>query len=114
MNWVLKNGKVSDLPYNKALSPQVRYSEVCLPSDDTQVSKIELWTDVKDHGIYGFSLVDSAGEYVLAAGWCDDDDPSFRTFDLKPGERIIGVMGHFIRERSPTLFDPVFVIGRLD
>ena len=53
------------------------------------------------------------GKSVLAAGWCDDETPC-RSFKLEPGERIVGVMAHYVPANSPSLFDPIFVIGRFE
>ena len=112
MNFAFSDGSISELACS--LEEETDFTEVSIGAGD-QIRKVTVWGSEDDHMLRGLKLYGPDDQCLLTAGECIDKPWTIsRTFSLEPGERIIGVKSLLEPYSSPSHYDPVFIIGRLD
>ena len=112
MNYIFRNGLTPALTHNHWPKSEYRDS---LIEPEADVRKVTIWGSKFDHKFCGFKLYDAIGKCVLTVGYTNKEFfTECRTFELRAGERIIGIKAFKMCEYFPSQIDPVFVIGRLE
>jgi CTP:phosphocholine cytidylyltransferase-like protein len=67
VNFILQDGKKSDLPYNEAKENE--FSEVCIQPKESEVRRITVWTN-SDNYFRGVQFFDAKNNEILKAAKC--------------------------------------------
>ena len=103
MNYVLSDGRISPLPYNRFKESETVLVQI---PEGAVVRRGVMWGNFSF--LCGVQFFDCHGNMILEAGTLKG---KMKDFTLGEGERLVGIKSKVERGREPTQQDVVFIIG---